>query len=90
VIAKYRRRFPGFDEKIVSLYVRGMTVRDIQAHLRELHGIEVSPDLVNMVTDAMLEQVWRLPRCRPERPFGATADDSEPCNNAVSWRIRAE
>jgi putative transposase len=57
LIAKYRRRFPDFDEKIVSLYARGMTVRDIQAHLRELYGIEVSPDLVSVVTDAVLEQV---------------------------------
>ena len=57
LIAKYRRRFPDFDEKIVSLYARGMTVRDIQAHLRELYGIDVSPDLVSVVTDAVLEQV---------------------------------
>ena len=57
LIAKYRRRFPDFDEKIVSLYARGMTVRDIQGHLRELYGIDVSPDLVSVVTDAVLEQV---------------------------------
>ena len=57
LIAKYRRRFPDFDEKIVSLYARGMTVRDIQGHLRELYGIEVSPDLVSVVTDAVLDQV---------------------------------
>src|SRR5919206_989202 len=46
LIAKYRRRLPGFDDKVVSMYARGMSVREIQGHLRELYGIEVSPDLV--------------------------------------------
>ena len=45
LIARYQRRFPGFDEKIVSMYARGMTVREIQGHLLELYGLEVSPDL---------------------------------------------
>ncbi len=42
LIAKYQRRFPGFDEKIIALYARGMSTRDIQAHLRELYGTEIS------------------------------------------------
>ena len=57
LIAKYQRRFPGFDEKIVSLYARGMSVREIQGHLRELYGSDVSPDLVSAVTDAVLDEV---------------------------------
>src|SRR5215208_4460785 len=57
LIAKYQRRFPGFDEKIISMYARGMSVREIQGHLRELYGIEVSPDLVSAVTDAVLEEI---------------------------------
>ena len=57
LIAKYQRRFPGFDGKIVSMYARGMTTREIQGHLRDLYGIEVSPDLVSAVTDAVLEEV---------------------------------
>jgi putative transposase len=57
LIAKYRRRFPDFDEKIISLYARGLTVREIQGHLRELYGVDVSPDLISTVTDAVLEQV---------------------------------
>src|SRR5918992_1359388 len=57
LIAKYQRRFPGFDDKIVSLYARGMSTREIQGHLRELYGIEVSPDLVSAVTDAVLDEV---------------------------------
>ena len=57
LIAKYRRRFPDFDDKVVSLHARGMTVCEIQGHLRELYGVEVSPDLISVVTDAVLEQV---------------------------------
>jgi putative transposase len=59
LIAKYKRRFPGFDEKIISMYARGMSVRDIQGHLRELYGIEASPQLISTVTDAVLEEVGR-------------------------------
>src|SRR5512135_1369832 len=70
LIAKYQRRFPGFDEKIVSMYARGMSVREIQGHLRELYGIEVSPDLVSAVTDAVLDEVaeWQE---RPLEPLYA-------------------
>ena len=57
LIAKYQRRFPGFDEKIISMYARGMSIREIQGHLRELYGIDVSPDLISAVTDAVLEEV---------------------------------
>ncbi len=59
LIAKYQRRFPGFDDKIISMYARGMSVRDIQGHLRELYGIEASPQLISTVTDAVLEEVGR-------------------------------
>jgi putative transposase len=57
LIAKYQRRFPGFDDKIVSMYARGMSTREIVGHLRELYGVEVSPDLISAVTDAVLEEV---------------------------------
>ena len=57
LIAKYQRRFPDFDEKIISMYARGMTVREIRGHLEELYGIDVSPDLVSAITDAVLEEV---------------------------------
>jgi putative transposase len=59
LIAKYQRRFPGFDDKIISMYARGMSVRDIQGHLRELYGIDASPQLISTVTDAVLEEVGR-------------------------------
>ena len=57
LIAKYRRRLPGFDDKIVSMYARGMTVREIQGHLAELYGIDVSPELISAVTDAVLDEI---------------------------------
>src|SRR6476620_11128084 len=57
LIPKGQTRFEGFDEKILSLYARGMTVREIQAHLAELYSTEVSPDLISRVTDAVLDEV---------------------------------
>ena len=57
LIAKYQRRLPGFDEKIVSMYARGMSTREIQGHLREIYGLDISPDLVSAVTDAVLDEV---------------------------------
>jgi putative transposase len=70
LIAKYQRRFPGFDEKIVSIYARGMSVREIQGHLQEIYGIDVSPDLISTITDAVLDEVaeWQN---RPLEPVYA-------------------
>ncbi|MBP2449556.1 IS256-like element ISRle12 family transposase [Rhizobium leguminosarum] len=70
LIAKYQRRFPDFDHKIISMYARGLTVREIQGHIEEIYGIEVSPDLVSAVTNAVLEEVgeWQnrpLELCYP-------------------------
>ncbi len=56
LVEKGQRRFTGFDDKIISMYARGMTVREIQGHLEEIYGIEVSPDLISSVTDAVLEE----------------------------------
>lgn len=68
LIEKYKRRFPGFDEKIIALYARGMSTRDIQAHVAELYGLSISPDLVSAVTEAVHEEVnaWQ------SRPLEAT------------------
>ena len=67
LIAKYRRRLPGFDDKVISMYARGLSVREIQGHLAELYGIDVSPDLISAVTDAVLDEIaeWQ------ERPLEA-------------------
>jgi hypothetical protein len=56
LVPKGETRFDGFDDRILSLYARGMTVREIQGHLQDLYGIEVSPDLISRVTDAVF---WR-------------------------------
>jgi putative transposase len=57
IIAKHQTRWTGFDDKIISLYARGMTVREIQSHLEEMYGAEVSPTLISNVTDAVSEDV---------------------------------
>jgi putative transposase len=57
IVRKRQRRFEGFDEKILGLYARGMSTRDIEAHLRELYGVSVGRDLISRVTDAVLEDV---------------------------------
>lgn len=57
LVPKGVTRLDGFDDKIISLYARGLSVREIQAHLKELYGTEVSPDLISRVTDAVLDEV---------------------------------
>ena len=57
ILPKGQSRFTGFDDKIIALYARGMTTRDIQAHLEEMYGVEVSPTLVSQVTRAVQEEV---------------------------------
>lgn len=64
LIQKGQSRFDGFDERIVSLYARGLSVREIQAHLEEIYGTQVSPDLISTVTDAVLDEV-RAWQARP-------------------------
>jgi putative transposase len=61
LIAKGQTRIDGLDDKIIAMYARGMSVRDIRGHLEELYGLEVSPDLISRVTDAVLDEVkeWR-------------------------------
>lgn len=57
LIKKHQRRFDGFDDKIISLYAYGMTTRDIQSHLKEMYGVDVSPSLISEVTDAVIDDV---------------------------------
>jgi len=57
LIKKRQTRFDGFDDKIIALYARGLTTRDIQAQLEDIYGVEVSPSLVSKVTDAVLAEV---------------------------------
>lgn len=57
IVAKGQTRFTGFDDKILSMYARGMTTRDIQGHLEEIYGVDISPTLISQVTDAVVEEV---------------------------------
>ena len=61
LIPKHQTRWTGFDDKILSLYARGMTVREIQSHLEEMYGTEISPTLISSVTDAVMEdaKAWQ-------------------------------
>jgi putative transposase len=68
ILPKHERRFTGFDEKILSMYARGMSTRDIQGHLEEMYGVEISPGLISQVTDAVLDEV-RAWQNRPLDPI---------------------
>jgi putative transposase len=74
LIAKYQRRFPGLDEKIISMYARGMSARDRRT-LRDLYGVDVSPDLISAVTDAVLDEVaaWQGRPLEAVSPWGPRA-----------------
>ena len=71
LIPKHQTRWAGFDDKILSLYARGMTVREIQAHLEEMYGTEVSPSLISSVTDAVADEVkaWQSRPLDPIYPI---------------------
>ena len=59
LIGKHDRRFTGFDDKIIAMYARGMSVREIQGFLREMYAVEVSPDLISQITSEVMEDVTR-------------------------------
>src|SRR5580700_10280858 len=71
IVRKHQRRFAGFDDKIVSMYARGMSTREIQGHLQEIYGVEVSPSLISEVTDAVIEEVkaWQTRPLEPLYPI---------------------
>ena len=70
LIGKHERRFTGFDDRVVALYARGLTVREIQAFLREMYGVDVSPDLISTVTDGVVAEVtaWQARPLEPMYP----------------------
>jgi len=71
IIAKGQTRFTGFDDKIVSMYARGMSTREITGHLEEIYGVEVSPTLISNVTEAVMEEVknWQGRPLEPVYPI---------------------
>ena len=70
LVAKHARRFTGFDDKMIALYARGLTVREIQGFMAEMYGMEVSPDLISTATDAVLGEVtaWQSRPLEPVYP----------------------
>ena len=70
LIPKHERRFTGFDDKIIAMYARGMTMREIQAFLEEQYGVDVSPELISTVTDAVMSEVaaWQARPLEPMYP----------------------
>ncbi|UXH79045.1 IS256 family transposase [Roseateles amylovorans] len=70
LIPKHERRFTGFDDKIIAIYARGMTVREMQAFLAEQYGVDVSPELISSVTDAVMAEVgaWQARPLEPMYP----------------------
>lgn len=70
LIPKHERRFAGFDERIVSMYARGMTVREIQGHLAQMYSVEVSPEFISKVTDEVMAEVvaWQSRPLEPMYP----------------------
>ena len=77
IVHKRQTRWVGFDDRVISLYARGLTVREIQGHLAEIYGTEVSPDLISKITDTVLE---------PTRRRGRTARLSASTRSSTSTR----
>jgi putative transposase len=89
IVRKGQTRLDGFNERIIALYARGMTTRDIRAHLREMYDVEVSPDLISRVTDAVVEELtewqarpldraWFLPMVANPDSGGFACRDTRP------------
>ena len=70
IVGKHERRFTGFDDQIIARYARGLTVREVQAHLKEMYDVDVSPDLISTVTDAVMAEVtaWQSRPLEPMYP----------------------
>src|SRR5574343_253955 len=88
LIPKHQTRWTGFDDKILSLYARGMTVREIQAHLEEMYGTEVSPTLISSVTDAVNDEVkaWQARPLDPIYPISPGRGGSDQSSVSGHWR----
>lgn len=91
LIARYQRRFPGFDEKIISIYARGMTVREVQGHLEDIYGVDTSPALISRIADTVMGAVkdWQarpLEVCYPLIFFDAMGRPRPPTGSILQIR----
>jgi putative transposase len=79
IVPKHARRLEGFNDRITALYARGMTVRDIQAHLAEMYDVDVSPDLISKVTAAVLDEAKAWQNRPLDRVYAAIYLDAITC-----------
>ena len=90
IVRKGQTRLEGFNDRIIALYARGMTVRDIPAHLREMYDVDVSPDLISRVTDAVVDELadWQS---RPlDRVYPVIFIDALVRHEALCDRVEVE
>lgn len=88
ILPKGQTRLAGFNERIIALYARGMTVRDVQAHLAEIYGVEVSPDLISKVTAAVVEELREWQNRALERVYAAIYLDAIVCKVRHDGMVR--
>jgi hypothetical protein len=88
IVRKGQTRLEGFNERIIALYARGMTTRDIRAHLREMYDIDVSPDLISRVTDAVVEELqeWQARPLEPSTPSSSLTPSCATRRCVSEWR----
>lgn len=84
IVKKRQRRFEGFDDKILALYARGMSTRDISAHLEEIYGVQVGRDLISKVTDAVVEDA----RAWQTRAIADHSDALRDFENSINERLQ--
>ena len=89
IVKKGQTRLDGFNDRIVALYARGMSTRDIRAHLREMYDIDVSPDLISRVTDAVVEELqdWQSAVTRNR---GRPTTQASPPQHVIATRSATE
>jgi putative transposase len=87
IIKKHQRRFEGFDDQIISMYGRGMTTRDIQGHLKDIYGVDVSPDLVSNVTDEVLKDVKEWQNRLLEKTYPVVYFDALVVNGRTEGKV---
>src|SRR5216110_502067 len=90
IVRKGQTRLEGFNERIIALYARGMTTRDIRAHLREMYDVEVSPDLISRVTDVVIEELaeWQARPLDRGRILAIVANHCRACwcaHRCMAW-----
>ena len=89
LIPKHERRYTGFDDKIIAMYARGMTVREIRAFLSEQYGTDVSPDFISSVTDEVMAEIgaWQQRPLEPMYPVISQALH-KPHRTQYGWRAQ--